>query len=153
MFSYLDRADADKARALVELAISGAVVVKALPLDPSVVEPIELTAATQLDDLHKARKHAIHRAPHSRLRPARRRRSHRPAKPVIKVFELLGGDYDNRYLAPLGAVAMTAKHSSAPLSEAQTVSPVSLSVSVGSHTGRASSEPWNWIVPITDPSS
>jgi predicted Zn-dependent protease len=31
MFSYLDRADADKARALVEQAIAGAVVVKAFP--------------------------------------------------------------------------------------------------------------------------
>ena len=31
MFSYLDRADADKARALVEQAISGAVEVKTLP--------------------------------------------------------------------------------------------------------------------------
>jgi hypothetical protein len=31
MFSYLDRADADKARALVEQAISGAVVVKVFP--------------------------------------------------------------------------------------------------------------------------
>ena len=43
MFSYLDRADADKARALVEQAIAGAVVVKAFPLDSSAVHNHEST--------------------------------------------------------------------------------------------------------------
>jgi hypothetical protein len=36
------------------------------------------------------------------------------------------------------------------LSEAQTVSPLTLSVPAGSHTERTGPEPRNWMVPITD---
>ena len=39
------------------------------------------------------------------------------------------------------------------LSEAQTVSPLTLSVPGGSHAERTDPEPWNWITPMTEPSS